>query len=171
MFSVLFVQGDQKNAFKELYSIVITEEMAGKLFGAEVNAIGKSLKLDNDNMGNESYVVTGVIKNPPHNSKLQFDCLIPFAHFVKKRSATINDWSTFYLDTYVELSPSADVAVVNKQLDGLIQAKLQDAGTHPFLFIMKDWHLRDNFEDGQQTGGRIVFVRLFGFIAWIILLI
>jgi ABC-type antimicrobial peptide transport system permease subunit len=37
---------------------------------------------------------------------------------------------------------------------------------------MNDWHLRDRFDNGVQTGGgQIEFVRLFSIIAWIILLI
>lgn len=172
MFDMRFVQGNTKNAFKELYSVVITEALAKKLFGSATNAKGKTVKLNNDRMGNDiSYAVTGVIKDVPNNSTLQFDCLIPFEHFVKKRSATINDWSTFYLTTYVELSPAANVVRINKQLDGLIYTQLRDAGIHAFLSNMNDWHLRDNFEDGKQTGGRIVYVRMFGFIAWIILFI
>ena len=172
MFNMQFAQGNGKIAFKELYSVVITEEMAKKLFGTVANAKGKTVKLSNDRMGNDmSYLVSGVIKDLPNNSTLQFDCLIPFEHFVKKRSASINNWNTGYLDTYVELSPSANVAEINKQLDALIQANTPEAGAHPFLFSMNDWHLRAGFQDGKQTGGRIVYVRMFGFIAWIILFI
>jgi hypothetical protein len=37
---------------------------------------------------------------------------------------------------------------------------------------MNDWHLRDEFDNGVQTGGgRIEYVRLFSIIAWIVLLI
>ena len=46
MFGMQFLQGDRKNAFKELYSVVVTESMAKKLFGTVANATGKSLKLD-----------------------------------------------------------------------------------------------------------------------------
>ena len=37
---------------------------------------------------------------------------------------------------------------------------------------MNDWHLRDDFDNGKQTGsGRITYVHLFSIIAWIILFI
>ena len=43
---------------------------------------------------------------------------------------------------------------------------------HEFLFSMSDWHLRDDFDNGRETGsGRIQYVHLFTIIAWIILLI
>ena len=42
----------------------------------------------------------------------------------------------------------------------------------PFLFSMNDWHLRNEFDNGKQTGGGgIEYVHLFSIIAWIILLI
>ena len=40
------------------------------------------------------------------------------------------------------------------------------------MVSMHDWHLRDEFDNGVQTGGgRITYVHLFSIIAWIILLI
>jgi len=40
-----------------------------------------------------------------------------------------------------------------------------------FLFPMKDWHLRSNFENGIQTGGRIEYVWLFGIIGLFVLIL
>jgi ABC-type antimicrobial peptide transport system permease subunit len=52
-----------------------------------------------------------------------------------------------------------------------IQTKDTSAVAHAFLFPVKDWRLRNNFEEGVQTGGRIQYVRLFSIIALIILII
>ena len=40
-----------------------------------------------------------------------------------------------------------------------------------FLFPMKDWYLRSNFENGKQVGGRIKYVWLFGIIGAFVLLL
>lgn len=40
-----------------------------------------------------------------------------------------------------------------------------------FLLPMKDWHLRSNFEQGRQVGGRITYVWLFGIIGLFVLLL
>ena len=46
------------------------------------------------------------------------------------------------------------------------------SNARPFLWSAHDWHLRDDFENGSQTGGgQIEYVHLFSIIAWIILLI
>ena len=61
-------------ALDRIDGIVITEAMAKKYFGKE-DPMGKTLKKDN-----ESFVtVTGVLKNIPPNSHLQFDFLMPMA--------------------------------------------------------------------------------------------
>src|SRR5450755_2350080 len=46
MFGFTFVEGNLQTAFKDLYSVVVTEKMAGQFFGSSKNAIGKSLMAD-----------------------------------------------------------------------------------------------------------------------------
>ena len=168
MFTLQFVQGNGKDAFSQLYSIVITEKMARRFFGDQKEVIGKTLKLDNK----QDYVVTGVIRDLPANSTLRYDWFAPFEIFHKQ-----NDWLKYWgangVNTYLELSPRADVAAIGRQLDGFIAKKSAYAdAARPILFSMNDWHLRDNFEDGKHiAGGRITYVHLFSAIAWIILLI
>ncbi len=66
--------GQCKNAFPQLYSVVITERTAKKFFGKEKNVIGKTVRVDNK----QDYVITGVLKDLPENSTLQFEWLAPY---------------------------------------------------------------------------------------------
>jgi putative ABC transport system permease protein len=167
MFSLSFVQGNAATAFRDLNSIVITEKMARQFFREEPNILGRTLKMDNK----DNYTVTGVIRNLPVNSTLELDCVIPFATY-EKDNDWLKNWGANGLSTYVELAPSANPAIVNRQLKGFIRKKSADANAaEPLLTGMKDWRLRDEFTDGKQSGGRIEYVRLFTFIAAIILLI
>src|ERR1017187_2837658 len=59
MFSFPFVQGNQQTALKNIYSIVITEKMAKKMFGQE-DPMNKQIKIDSNN-----FTVTGVLKDLP----------------------------------------------------------------------------------------------------------
>src|SRR6185437_1663814 len=53
-----------------------------------------------------------------------------------------------------------------------IQKREPKSIARPFLWSAHDWHLRDEFDNGVQTGGgRITYVHLFSIIALIILLI
>ncbi len=173
MFTLPFVQGNATSAFSQLHSIVLTQQTAKKFFGNEKNVIGKTVRMDNK----QNYVVSGVLKDLPENSTIQFEWLAPFKvwYDANPRSQT---WFNFGLTTYVELQPGVDVNAINKKLlnpfyDFTTQKIESDKSTvHVFLFGMNNWHLRDDFENGVPTGsGRILYVHLFSIIAWIILLI
>ncbi|SDW17353.1 duplicated orphan permease [Hydrobacter penzbergensis] len=167
MFTLPFVQGNAATAFKELHSIVITEKTAKKFFGNDKDVLGKSVRVNNK----QDFVVTGVLKDIPDNSSLQFEWVVPFEIFFRN-SEWLHKWGNNSLSTYVELKPGADPATVNKLLYDFIQKREPTSIARPFLFSMNDWRLRDKFDNGVQTGGgRIEYVRLFSLIAIIILLI
>ncbi|PWV53407.1 ABC transporter permease [Chitinophaga sp. S165] len=167
MFTLPFLEGNPATAFKDLHAIVITQKTAKRFFGEDRNIVGRSVKVDNQ----QEYVVTGVLKDLPENSTLQFDWVSPFEIYYQQRKESSDDWLSNSPYTYVELAPNADPATVDKKLHNFIQQKNADAINHLFLFSMNDWRLRDNFENGKQTGGRITYVRMFSLIAWIILFI
>ncbi|MBS1603442.1 MAG: ABC transporter permease [Bacteroidetes bacterium] len=167
MFSMHFLEGGVSSAFRDLNSVVISETMARHFFGTVNGVIGRTMRVND----NENFTVSSVFRDFPLNSTVRPDYVIPFGSFEKD-----NDWLKYWgangLSTFVELSPSADPAKVNRQLKGFIRQKSeQKAGAQPLLIGMKDWRLRNEFVDGKQSGGRIQFVRLFTYIACIILLI
>ncbi len=167
MFTLPFVQGNPNTAFAQLHSVVITEKTAKKFFGDEKNAVGKTLRVDNS----QDYVVSGVLKDIPANSSLQFEWLSPFEIYYQK-SPWAHEWANSTLSTYVELHAEANPQKINKQLYNFIQKRVPASINHPFLFNMNDWHLYDQFDNGKQTGGgQIQYVHLFSLIALIILLI
>src|ERR1017187_644646 len=173
MFTLPFVQGNEASAFSQLHSIVITEKTAKKFFGDEKDVIGKTVRIDKK----QDYVVSGVLKDLPKNSTLQFEWLAPFKVWYDE-NPWATKWGNFGLTTYVELKPRVDAASINRQFlnpfyDFTTQKIESDkSSVHVFLFGMNDWHLRDDFDNGKSTGsGQILYVRLFSIIAWIILFI
>jgi len=167
MFTLPFVQGNAKTAFSQLYSLVITEKTAKKFFGNDKNVIGRTVRVDNK----QDYVISGVIKNIPENSSIQFEWVAPFQIYFDQ-SPWLKSWGNNSLATYVELKPGVNAATVNKLLYNFIQKREPQSIARPFLFRMSDWHLYDQFDNGVQTGGgQIEYVRLFSIIAWIILFI
>ena len=167
MFTHPFLQGNAASAFTQLHSVVITEKTAKKFFGDNKNVIGKSLRVDNK----QNYIVTGVLKDIPANSSIQFEWLMPF-QLLWDKSPWLKSWGNNSLNTYIELKPGVDPKAVNKQLYGFIQKREPQNLGRVFLFAMNDWRLYDSFKDGVKTGGgQIEYVRLFTVIAWIILFI
>ena len=73
LFSFPMVSGDPKTCLNNKNSIVITEETAAYYFSGK-NPIGETVLFDNDKL---PLKVTGVIKDPPDNSHIQFKMLVP----------------------------------------------------------------------------------------------
>jgi len=168
MFTFPFVQGNARTAFTQLYSMVVTESTAKKFFGDEKNVVGKTVRVGNK----QDYVITGVIKDIPKNSTIQFEWVAPFQIWYDENKSWAKEWGNNDLSTYVELKPNVSAASVNKILYNFIQQRESKSIARPFLWSAHDWHLRGEFDNGVQTGGgRITYVHLFSIIAWIILLI
>lgn len=198
MLDLPFVAGSADGALRQPHSLVINETMARKFFGGAnggadggshagssvpdapgaggrgldgravaERAIGKTLRVNNE----QDFTITGVFRDLPANSTFRFQWLAPIVN-IEHKQTWMGSWGAMWARTYVELSPSADRALVNKQLAGFLAVKSEGHNKTPcFLFSMNDWNLRDNFTDGHPDGGRIQYVRLFTAIAWIILLI
>jgi len=166
MFSLDFIRGRKTNAFNKLHSIVLSEDMAIKIFNT-VDVVGKTLLFDNA----EEYEVSGVFRNIPKNTQFGFvEWLVPFEVFFKQ-NAWLEHWGNNGIQTYAQLDKNASLNTVNQKLNGFISSKSEGALAKPFLLAASDWRLRSNFVDGKQSGGRIKLVKLFSVIAWIILLI
>jgi putative ABC transport system permease protein len=161
-----FVQGSKEKIFTQLHSLVISETMASKFFGKEKNIIGKTLRVDNK----DEFVISGVIKDIPRNSSLQFDWLAPFKIYYDKNE-WLQSWGNNGIQTFAELDSKTNIESFNNKFRNYIKSKDSSAIAQPFLFAMDDWRLRNKFEDGKQAGGRIQYVRTFSTIAWVILLI
>ncbi|MFT3750498.1 MAG: ABC transporter permease [Agriterribacter sp.] len=168
MFTFPFTEGNAQSAFPQLYSMVITQSTAKKFFGDDKNVVGKTVRVDNK----QDYIISGVIKDIPQNSSVTFEWVAPFKIWYNESESWAQYWGNNCLSTYVELKPDVNPATVNKLLYDFIQKRDDQSIARPFLFALKDWRLRNEFDNGVQTGGgRIEYVRLFSVIAWIILLI
>lgn len=173
MLSFHFMQGNAKDAFKQLYSLVITEKAALKFFGTTKSVLGRTLRLNNE----QDYVITGVVKDFPLNSTLQFEWLAPYEVTIQERIARGEggdevDWGSYGPFTYVELEANVNPATVNQQLKNFIGRKKADQKSVAFLFPMSDWRLHSSFENGQQVASaQMKQLRMLSTIAWIILLI
>jgi hypothetical protein len=100
----------------------------------------------------QDYVITGVLKDIPENSSMQFEWVAPFQIWYQQ-SPWAYDWANNCVSTYVELKPGANLASINTQLYNFVQKRAPQSNGHVFLFAMNDWHLYGEFENGKQTGG------------------
>lgn len=74
IFTLPFVEGNPKTALSSPGSIVLTQKTAEKYFG-KTDAFGKTLTYSRNN----TYTVTGIIRDIPETSHLIFDMMIPLS--------------------------------------------------------------------------------------------
>lgn len=161
MLSFEFVDGNPKQPFPQLHSIVLTESLAQKTFGKNIRATGKTIRIDNK----QDFVISGVVKDFPSNSSFRAEWYAPY---ISKEDS----WSSFGPNTFVQLSDRANLSKLNSQMKTFIQEKNPDEKAESFLFPMSQWRLYGEFENGKATGsGRIRQVNMMLLIAGIILLI
>lgn len=171
MFSLAFIRGDAGSAGKQLQSVVISETLAKKFFGAE-DPVGRTIRMNARQAYSVDglYTVTGVFADLPANCSYHFQWVSPYETW-ENANTWLKPWDNNLTETLVELSPSANAASINRKLTHYLATKVSGAKNQCFLFGMNDWHLRSHFENGVQNGGNIKYVRLFTLIALATLLI
>ena len=165
MFTFPLVKGDPATALSDPFSIVLTEEMAEKYFGDE-DPIGKTIRADNQ----WDFQVTGVMKNVPSNSHLQFDFLIPFI-FGRELNYTVDRWGNSQFRTYVQIQTGVPVQEVIQKISGhLFEKPTIEKDARLNLQPLTRIHLYSNYEF-DSAHGDITYVTLFSIVAFFILLI
>jgi putative ABC transport system permease protein len=160
MFSFPLKAGTAANALTEPNTVVLTEKMAQKYFGSEP-PLGKELRLNREMV----LKVSGVLKDIPENSHLQFDILISFPTLMKNfgNGYTFWGWSVFY--NYILLTPGANPQTLEAKFPALQKKYLGDdfnTGDRRMLYSLQpiaDIHLDSQLDNEQSTNGsqRVVY--------------
>lgn len=169
VFTYTMLKGNPKTALTDAHSIVLTQQTAQALFGNE-DPIGKTLMVENK----DNFVVTGVLKNMPYNTKFFFDYFIPW-DYIKVDKAQDLGWNDNSDPTFVMLKKDASFASASAKIKLLKQHYSDEAKQmhwEYFLYPMERWRLHSSFTNGvEDDNGRSKTVNLFGVIAAFILLI
>jgi putative ABC transport system permease protein len=170
LFSFPFLKGNPQTALSEKSGIVLTASLATRLFGT-TEVIGKSLEWQILNFKGRAQV-SAVIADLPNNSTESFEFLLPFSIFIDDlMGQERNHWGNYIALTYVQLVEGTDVGLLNKKIATLIQDRVPGSNVQPFFKQYSSNYLHGQFENGQEAGGRITYVRLFAIIAFFVLAI
>ncbi len=167
IFSFNLLQGNADQVLKDKLSMVISRDLAIRLFGVAEDAVGKTVELQHD----KSFHVTGVFENLPSNSSFQFDFVLPFELF-KDDNEWVTEWGNNGPSSYIILHEGVDPVAFSEKIKDFVKGKDKD-DSNVSLFVQKfsERYLHGRFENGVQSGGRIEYVNLFSVIAIFILLI
>ncbi len=167
------IKGDH-NALKEVNSIMLSKTLAKDLFGDE-DPIGKPVTVNYEG----DLMVTAVYEDIPENTSFvdleyiaNWEMIIQTYDWMRNAK---DNWGNNSFQLFVQVHDNVNIESVSEIIR---DAKKKVAGKdieqfNPQLMLlpMEDWHLRNNFEDGVQTGGRIENVWMFGIIGIFVLLL
>lgn len=176
------VEGTAATALAEANTAAISEKYAHMYFGNE-SAIGKTLRLRDDDFYDETVKVTAVFKDLPENTHIKFDVLFSYKTLFVRGPWAMGryqqSWQRADMYTFVQLQPGTDPAMVEARLPGLVSKyKPQLAQAHEretlFLQPLKDIHLTSDLAEEFEANGDaniVFFISIIGIfvlvIAWI----
>lgn len=166
IFSFGLAKGDPITAMKNKNSIVISAAMAHKYFGDE-DPIGKIFRV---NM-KDDFVVTGVLKPIPARSSFQFEYLLPFEFFFEENKSWLDDWGNNNIRTSICFREGVDIESFRGKFRHEIKGHEPETNVELMIQKFSDTYLFGEFENGQITGGRIEYVRIFFVVALFVLVI
>ncbi|MEM6844477.1 MAG: FtsX-like permease family protein [Bacteroidota bacterium] len=145
-FSFPVLSGDMVTALHTPNHLVLTEEVVKKFFGDHKYAVGKKLEIEE---GEQivRFTVGAVVKDPPANSSLQFEILIPWLNpSIGYDLGRQNDWYSTNMITYVQLRNDVDPDQFVNQLASFKEkyfAKHSGAETEVFLLPLAQVRSKD----------------------------
>ena len=171
MFSYKLLEGNPSTALSTPSDIAISKKMAEEFFGSPAAAIGKTIHYQNS----RDFKITAVFDNPPRNSTQHFDYMLNWQNFLEGNSWA-KDWTNNGPSCFIMLRKGTDAKAFEKKITRFLDAYNKEQTAHSYIRLgiqhYKDIYLHSNFDkQGNISGGRIQYVRLFSIVAIFILLI
>jgi len=167
IFSYPLIEGNPDKVLQDKTAIVISRELAKKLFNTDENVIGKTVEWQHK----RSYQVTGLFDKVT-SSSYQFDFVLSFEDF-KDTNEWVTSWGNNGPPSFLILRDGSDAASVSEKIKDFVKKKNNEGESNVTLFLKpySERYLYGRYENGKQSGGRIEYVRLFSIIAVFILVI
>jgi putative ABC transport system permease protein len=174
VFTIPFLEGNSKHALKDPKSIVLTKSLAKKIFPSD-DALGQSLKYQNE----ASYLVTGIIDDPPSNSSFQYSYIINIhSNYWYGENMKRPKWNNNNIHTFFLLAEGASEEKITSQFPALLKMYHDpvDYADYPFkdeyqIQPLPSMYMSSgiNFDIGLKGSERYVY--LFSVVALIVLLL
>jgi putative ABC transport system permease protein len=167
-----FISGDSATALVGPGSIVLTEETARRFFG-RADVLGETLNFNKA----VDFRVTGVMRDIPVNSHLQFTSLVSFSTFERNPWSpdVLTAWGFNHGWAYLLLEDHTDPEEINRKMASVAEkhsgeeARNEGVERRFWLQSLTDIHLRSRLEAEIGENGDIRAVYAFSMIAAFIL--
>ena len=151
-----------------LSDAVISNQIAKKLFGDE-QAVGKSLRIHERG----DFIITGVMKEIPANSSLDFDVLVNINHI---SIGNLESWGSLMVETYIKLQKNVSPENLEVQFSSIAAKHIPEnimRGTNRSFHLqsLKDVYLNRQNIPGIAAAGSMSYIYILSGIALVIALI
>jgi len=183
MFSYSLLAGDQATALQQPYTVVLTQTTANRYFGAHENdygnLIGKVIVMGRDSL---PYKITGICKDVPENSHLEFDILASYTTLLAGPNAYTQadyDFTDSDFWHYIQLRHGVNYKALQAKFEAFSQRhfegnKISGSVEKFYLQSLAKAHLYSNFEyEIGKTGsatvvwGLLIIALFIIVIAWV----
>lgn len=175
VFGFELIEGTKEHALKDPFSIVLSKEMADKLFPKQ-SALGQTIDFEDHG----SYKVTGVVKSPPTKTHLKIDVLGSLSTLpILREKGIINEeydswndvWSNY---NYLVLAKNTSIPNLESIINEMVEQHQELDEDHPgFVFELQ---ALTSIVPGKILGNEISFalpwfvIAFFGFLGLIVLI-
>lgn len=183
IFTFPFIIGDPKTAFEDIFSLVLSEEMAIKMFGSnwrDQDILGTTIELSGRGQ-KAPFTITGVMETMPEQQHFHFDYLAPlrFLEQLFGQDAMNNVGGNYNWLTYVLLDPDVQLpemgSLTTEFFDKYIGKMSNGREARDFFAFefqpLFDIHLHSNLEGEYETNGDIQQVYIFSVVGILLLLV
>ncbi len=171
IFSFPLIAGTTEGNHDQLDGIYISEKFATRYFGTDwkENVLGEMIQIEGADTGSDRLQILGVFKNIPKNSSIRFDFITNLKKFARDNQRWAR-WGSSAFTTFVQTAPGTDADLLEKKITNFIGDHGGSKNISLKLQAFGDTYLYSNFANGQISGGRIDYVKIF-FIAALFLIL
>ncbi|MCO6490828.1 MAG: ABC transporter permease [Phaeodactylibacter sp.] len=174
VFDFELLEGKPAEALDGLRKVVLTPAAARKYFG-DGPALGQALSIQLNGQW-EEFTVSGIIREAPANSSIQYNMLIPYENMktlFPERALT--SWTFVYPETYVLLKEGVGAQALQEKMAPVIDeqvVRIYKAGEYVVgLQPLTDIHLNNDFPQGIAAVSDHRYPMILGGIALLVLLL
>lgn len=127
-FGLPMLEGDPATALGDIHDAVLTQSYAKQLFG-DSDPIGQELRVELVTE-DRTYTVSGIVADPPANSSMNYDLLLPYeVPYLTFRSRFGDHWRMAFGQSWIKLEPGVDPVVIEERIHDILVSIGEDQST------------------------------------------
>lgn len=119
------------SSFSDVNSIILEQRTSERFFG-EINPVGQSITLFNEQGEPVEFTIKAVLEHIPENSMVRFDAITTFQNFISFNQVDEMDWKRWIGATFMTIPNPLDKNSIENQLNSFVEIQNR---------AREDWHI------------------------------